>query len=238
MLVAGAMAPLLDRWLQRAAGYPLAAVFAGVLAWLAAHARPVLAGGEIVETYEWVPALDVSVTLRMDGLALLFVGLVLGVGALVMSYTPRYLSPGRHGRLFTVLTVFAAAMLGLVLASDIILLLVFWELTTLCSFLLIAGQGTIGAWPATRALLVTGGGGLALLGAAVILVTATGTSDLATIIDSAPDVLTTTQKVLVAALIIVAAFTKSALVPDHFGLPDAWVAITPVSAYLHAATLG
>ena len=237
MLLAGAMAPLLDRWLQRAAGYPLAAVFAGVLVWLGAHAGPVLAGGEIVETYQWVPALDVTVTLRMDGLALLFVGLVLGVGALVMSYTPQYLSPGSHGRLFTVLTVFAASMLGLVLAGDIILLLVFWELTTLCSFLLIAGQGTVGAWPATRALMVTGGGGLALLAAAVILISATGTSDLATIIGVAPDVLTPTQKVLVAALIIVAAFTKSAQVPVHFWLPDAMVAITPVSAYLHAATL-
>ena len=237
MLAAGAAAPLLDRWLGRSAGYPLAAVFAGVLVWLVAHADLVLAGGELVETYPWVPALDVALTLRLDGLSLLFVGLVLFVGALVMSYTPRYLTPGSHGRLFTVLTVFAAAMLGLVLSGDIILLLVFWEITTLCSFLLIAGQGTVGAWPATRALLVTAGGGLALLAAAVMLVVATGTSDLASIIGTAPDVLTPTQKLVVAALIIVAAFTKSAQVPLHFWLPDAMVAITPVSAYLHAATL-
>ena len=103
MLAAGAAAPLLDRWLGRAAGYPLAAVFAGVLVWLLTQADGVLSGGEVVETYQWVPALDVSLTLRLDGLSLLFVGLVLGVGALVMSYTPRYLTPGSHGRLFIVL---------------------------------------------------------------------------------------------------------------------------------------
>ena len=237
MFLAGAAAPLLDRWLGRSAGYPLAAVFAGVLVWLASHAGPVLAGGELVESYAWVPALDVSLTLRMDGLAILFVGLILGVGALVMSYTPRYLSVGSHGRLFTVLTVFAAAMLGLVLSGDIVLMLVFWEVTTLCSFLLIAGQGTVGAWPATRALVVTGSGGLALLGAVVVLVVSTGTSDLATIIDTAPDALSPAQTIVVASLVMLAAFTKSAQVPFHFWLPDAMVAITPVSAYLHAATL-
>ncbi len=237
MLLAAIAAPVLDRFLGRATGYPLSAVFLGMLVWLLAHAGEVLDGGTLVESYQWVPTLDVSFTLRMDGLALLFIGLVLGVGALVMSYTPQYLRPGSHARLFTILTLFAAAMLGLVLAGDLILLLVFWEVTTLCSFLLIAGQGTVGAWPATRALVLTGAGGLALLGAVVVLAVVTGTTDLATVIATAPEVLTTTEKTIVAGLIIFAAITKSAQVPVHFWLPDAMVAITPVSAYLHAATL-
>ncbi len=237
MLLAAVAAPLLDRLLGRAAGYPLATVFIGVLVWLVAHARPVLDGGTLVESFQWVPMLDVSFTLRMDGLSLLFIGLVLGVGALVMSYTPQYLRPGSHRRLFTILTLFATAMLGLVLAGDLILLLVFWEVTTLCSFLLIAGQGTVGAWPATRALVITGAGGLALLGAVVVLAVATGTTDLATVIATAPEALSGTEKAVVASLVIVAAITKSAQVPVHFWLPDAMVAITPVSAYLHAATL-
>jgi multicomponent Na+:H+ antiporter subunit A len=237
MLVAALATPILGPRLGRSAGYPLAAVFLGLAAWLLTAAPEVLDGGEVVERYPWVPLLDISLTLRLDGLSLLFAMLVLGVGALIMSYTPRYLAAGDHTRLFGILTLFAGAMLGLVLSGDLVLLLLFWEVTTVCSFLLIAGQGTAGARPATRALVVTGGGGLALLGAIVVLASAVGSTDTATVIERAPEVLTPLQEFAVAALIVLAAFTKSAQLPFHFWLPDAMVAITPVSAYLHAATL-
>jgi multicomponent Na+:H+ antiporter subunit A len=237
MLAGAAAAPALAARLGRNAGYPLAVVFLGVAAWLLTEAPTVLAGGQVVEQYPWVPVLDVTFTLRLDGLSLLFAMLVLGVGALIMSYTPRYLTKGDHARLFGILTLFAGAMLGLVLSGDLVLLLVFWEVTTVSSFLLIAGNGTAGARPATRALVVTGSGGLALLGAVVILAGAVGSTDVAVVIDRAPEVLTPHQEFAVASLIVLAAFTKSAQLPFHFWLPDAMVAITPVSAYLHAATL-
>jgi multicomponent Na+:H+ antiporter subunit A len=133
--------------------------------------------------------------------------------------------------------LFGAAMLGVVLSGDLILLLVFWEITSLSSFLLVAGSGKAGTWPAIRALVITGLGGLALFGAVVLLAVRTGTTNIAAVFAVAPERLTTTELTIVAILIMLAAFTKSAQVPFHFWLPGAMVAVTPVSAYLHAATL-
>ncbi len=240
LLMAGAAAvvPLLNRSLGRATGYPLAGVFLVAAGLLLRDAPEVLDGGVIEQSWSWVPSFGVDFTLRLNGLALLFSMLVLGVGALVMSYAPQYLSPDHdHGRLYGILTAFATAMLGLVLAGDLVLLVVFWELTTLASFLLVAGRGTVGSRPATRALFVTAGGGLALLGAVVLLVVRTGSSDIATVMVEAPATLSGLELGVVGVLVMLGAFTKSAQLPFHFWLPGAMVAITPVSAYLHAATL-
>jgi len=235
---ATAFVPLMVRYLGRFTGYPLAVVFLISAGLLLVESPEVMSGETIVQSWQWVAAFDVQFTLRLNGLALLFAMLVLGVGALVLSYAPQYLDPSYEvGRLYTVLTLFAAAMLGIVLSGDLILLLVFWEITTLSSFLLVAGNGTAGAWAATRALVITGIGGLALFGAVVILAVTTGTTDIATVFAVAPQTLSTTELGVVAALIIIAAFTKSAQLPFHFWLPGAMVAVTPVSAYLHAATL-
>ena len=232
------LVPLMVRYLGRYTGYPLALVFLASAALLLIESPEVMRGATITQSWQWVAAFDVQFTLRLNGLALLFAMLVLGVGALVLSYAPQYLDPSYEvGRLYTVLTLFAAAMLGIVLSGDLILLLVFWEITTLSSFLLVAGSGTAGAWPATRALVVTGLGGLALFGAVVILAVRTQTTDIATVFALAPERLTTTDFAIVGPLIVLAAFTKSAQLPFHFWLPGAMVAVTPVSAYLHAATL-
>ncbi|MGF1654330.1 MAG: hydrogen gas-evolving membrane-bound hydrogenase subunit E [Actinomycetales bacterium] len=234
-LAAAAALPL-SRALGRNAGYPLSAVFLAVLGSLLTRAEDALAGVVTAEL-AWIPTADVALRLRMDGLALLFAGLVLGVGALVMAYAARYLSPDHdHGRLFLLLTLFAGAMLGLVLAADLVVLYASWELTTLCSFLLIGGTGR-GRRQATRALVVTAAGGLALLTAVVLIVATLGTTSLATVLAEADTLRESAAAPWIAGLIMVAAFTKSAQVPVHFWLPDAMVAITPVSAYLHAATL-
>jgi multicomponent Na+:H+ antiporter subunit A len=238
MLVAAVSAPLLARWMGRMAGYPLAAAFLAGAGLLLVDAPQVLAGGVVEQSVPWVPSLGIEFALRLNGLALLFAMLVLGVGALIMSYAPQYLDDDYdHSQLYAVLTLFATGMLGLVLAADLVLLVVFWEVTTLCSFLLVAGRGTLGARPAVQALVVTGFGGLALLGAVVLLVVRTGTSDLDAAFAAAPQDLSSTDLTVVGLLVILAAFTKSAQVPFHFWLPGAMVAITPVSAYLHAATL-
>lgn len=238
MAAAGVAAPFLARRLGRHTGYVLAAVFVAAMTLILAQAPDVVSGGQVTSSWTWVPELGVEFSLRLNGLALLFAVLVLGVGALVLAYCPSYLKPGyEHGRLFSILTLFAAAMLGLVLAGDLILLLVFWEVTTVCSFLLVAGEGLKGARPALRALVVTAGGGLALLGAAVLLIARTGTTQIEAILQIAPGVLTPVEMAVIGPLIVIAAFTKSAQLPFHWWLPGAMVAITPISAYLHAATL-
>lgn len=232
------LAPALTRRLGRNAGYLLAAGFVAVAVLLGFATAAVLAGRTITGSWPWIPALGVSFTLRLDGLTALFCLLVLGVGALILAYCPRYLSAGgRHGTTYFLLTLFGGAMLGLVLAGDLVLLFVFWEVTTVISFFLIGSAGRNGSKPATRALLVTATGGLALLVAVVLLAVTVGTTDLASVLAARPGVLDSPVAPAVAALVIIAAFTKSAQVPFNFWLPGAMVAITPVSAYLHAATM-
>ncbi|MFE1576008.1 hydrogen gas-evolving membrane-bound hydrogenase subunit E [Streptomyces fradiae] len=230
--------PWLVRRLRRDAGYVLAAAFVALAVALGLAARTPLADEPVTVSWRWMPSLGVSLTLRLDGLAWLFCLLVLAVGALVLSYSARYLSEdGPHGRVYTLLTAFGTAMLGLVLAGDLVLLFVFWELTTILSFLLIGTTGPQAARPAVRALLVTALGGLALLVAVVLLTIAAGTTDISAVLAAREEVLASPLGPAAAALLILSAVTKSAQFPFHFWLPGAMVAITPVSAYLHAATM-
>lgn len=228
-----ALAPLLTRFLGRDAGWVLASGLAALGVWLAVA---VPSDGVSFDA-PWVPTLDVALRLRADGLALLFALLVLVIGAVVLAYSARYLPPGRAPGFYGLMTAFAAAMLGLVLADDVVLLFVMWEATTLCSFFLIARSGTAAREPAIRTLLITAGGGLSLLAAVATMVVHTGTTQLSTIIADpiwgADPVFAT----VVGLLVAVAAFTKSAQFPFHSWLPDAMVAPTPVSAYLHAAAM-
>lgn len=229
--------PFLDRFLGRRAGWLVGAVFAVLAVALLPAAAQVLAGDVVTWEHPWIPALGIDLRLRLDGLALLFTLVVLVVGALVKFYSARYFPPGSQGGLFTILTLFGLAMLGVVLADDLVLLYVSWELTTICSFLLIGRQGAEASAPAVRTVVVTAAGGFALLVAVVLLWSATGTTRISTILTD-----TTWQQdegltVAVMVLLLVAAFAKSAQLPLHFWLPDAMAASTPVSAYLHAATM-
>ncbi len=196
--------------------------------------------GTVREVVPWMPTLDIALRLRLDGLSALFLIIVLGVGALVMAYSARYLSDRsvhRHTGYFTWMLLFAFAMTGLVLADDLVLLFVFWELTTLCSFFLINRSGRRASAPAIRTLLTTAFGGLSLLFAVVLIVARTGETVLSEVL--VDDVWQSDAgfTATVAVLIALAAMTKSAQFPFHFWLPDAMVAPTPVSAYLHAAAM-
>lgn len=239
MVALAAIAPLLSRPLRRSAGYPLAAAYGLAALALGSLAPEVLDGGTLVASAPWFSSMGVELSLVLDGLSLLFSLLVLGIGALVMAYSARYF--GREaatGRTYGLITVFAASMLGLVLAGDVILLFVFWELTSVTSFFLIAGEGTPESrGPALRAFLVTAVGGLALFAGLVLLAIAGGTS-------SIPDLLAGDGALrghpfagAVLVLVLLGAFTKSAQVPFQFWLPGAMVAPTPISTYLHAATM-
>jgi len=198
----------------------------------------VLAGETVVERTPWVPQLGLTLDLRLDPLSWLLALVVAGVGTLVLLYCVRYFSndePGL-GRFVGVLTAFAGSMYGLILADDVYLLFVFWELTTVFSYLLI-GHSTgrrASRAAALQALLVTTFGGLAMFLGFVLLATEAGSSNLADIIADAPDGDLATVAIL---LVLVGAVSKSALVPFHFWLPGAMAAPTPVSAYLHAAAM-
>ncbi|MCZ2816485.1 hydrogen gas-evolving membrane-bound hydrogenase subunit E [Modestobacter sp. VKM Ac-2984] len=238
MLALAVAAPLLARRLGRKTGYPLAAGYLAVAALLASAAPRVWAGETETASWEWLPSLGVSLSLRLDGVAGVFCLIVLGVGALVMAYCPGYLGDEEpHGTVYLLLSLFATSMLGLVLAADVVLLYVFWELTTVCSFFLISTAGAAAARPARQALLVTAAGGLALLAAVVLLTVAAGTTDLATILADPERVLGSGLAWPIGGLLVLAACTKSAQLPFHFWLPGAMVAMTPVSAYLHSATM-
>ncbi len=238
MIVAVAVARPLSSRLGRNAGYPMAFLFLTALSLVLTGAPEVLEGGTLTGEWMWIQSLDIALRLHLDGLSLVFAILALGVGALIMSYCARYLSEEYdHGRLYMLLSLFATAMLGMVLSADIITLFVFFEITTLCSFFLIGAQGLHQARPATRAFVVTFSGGLALLTAVLLLWHVTGTTNLTEILDDAGTVTSSPYAPWIGGLIIYAAMTKSAQFPFHFWLPDAMVALTPVSAYLHAATL-
>ncbi len=142
-LAAAAAAPVLVRWWGRQAFLALALVPGVSSGWLLTRLATVVDGGEVRSTTAWVPALDLDIALRLDALSLTFALLVTGVGALVLLYCARYFEPGDDGtaRFAGNLTAFAGSMLGLVLADDLLLLYVFWELTTVFSFLLIGGSG-------------------------------------------------------------------------------------------------
>ena len=213
---------------------------AGGLALLAMLVAPVLGGEVPSASWGWVPALGLDLTLMVDPLGLMFAGLILGIGLLVVIFGHFYLYAGEAtGRFFASLMLFQGAMLGIVIAGNVLLLLVFWEMTSLASFLLIgfwqhkaeARQG------ARMALAVTGGGGLALIGGMVLLGLVAGSFDLATILERGDIVRASPLYPVLLGLILLGCFTKSAQFPFHFWLPHAMAAPTPVSAYLHSATM-
>jgi multicomponent Na+:H+ antiporter subunit A len=207
-------------------------------AWAASQAAAVLDGRPVSSAASWVPGLSLTLDLRLDALALLMVTLVSGVGTLIFLYCARYFGPRQPGvgRFAGVLTAFAGAMLGLVLADDLLLLYVFWELTSVTSYLLIGfdDEEAESRRAAQQALLVTTLGGLVMLAGLILLAQAAGTSSISGILADPPRGGSVPVALL---LVLVGAFTKSAQVPFHPWLPAAMAAPTPVSAYLHAAAM-
>ena len=188
----------------------------------------------------WVPRLGVELAFRVDGLAMLFGVLISGIGVLVMVYSYGYFkNHNSHARLQWLLLAFMLAMLGLVSADNIIVLFVFWELTTVTSFLLVGfdHENAKARRSALQALLVTGGGGLALLVGLIMLGQASGSYLLSDIIAAGSGITEHPQYPVILALVLIGAFTKSAQFPFHFWLPNAMAAPSPVSAYLHSATM-
>ncbi|MFZ0097657.1 MAG: proton-conducting transporter membrane subunit, partial [Gemmobacter sp.] len=207
---------------------------------LGLHLPAILRGEVIVAHINWMPALGLNANFFIDGLGLLFAGLILGIGLLIILYARFYLSDrDPMGQFYTYLMLFQGAMVGIVLSDNILLLLVFWELTSLSSFLLIGYWKHLpeGRQGARMALAVTGGGGLAMIAGMLILGHIAGSYDLTTILQSREAIQASPLYLPALILILAGCFTKSAQFPFHFWLPHAMAAPTPVSAYLHSATM-
>jgi multicomponent K+:H+ antiporter subunit A len=207
---------------------------------LALNAPTVLAGDVVQTRIEWLPALGLGANFFLDGLGLLFAGMILGIGLLIIIYARFYLAKSDPmGQFYTYLMLFQGAMVGIVLSDNILLLLIFWELTSLSSFLLIGYWKHLpeGRQGARMALAVTGGGGLALIAGMLILGGIVGSYDLTVILDNKELIQASDWYLPALILILLGAFTKSAQFPFHFWLPHAMAAPTPVSAYLHSATM-
>ena len=188
----------------------------------------------------WAPSLGLSLSFNLDGLGLLFAILITGIGAFIVLYASRYLESHAHaGRFYASLFGFMGAMVGVVLSNNILTLFVFWELTGFTSYLLIGfeHERAEARRAALQALIVTGAGGLALLAAGVLLVDVSGTTNLSEMAAQRAAIVGSPFYGAIAGLVLLAAFTKSAQVPFHFWLPNAMEAPTPVSAYLHSATM-
>src|SRR5690242_117587 len=237
--VATAFAPLLVyRW-GRPAFYPLALVPLGSLFWVVSN-WPSSRGTTV--NVSWVPTLSMDITLRFDSLAAIMSVLVLGIGALVLFYCTDYFhhrdghTEKRLPSFAAELVAFSGAMFGLVCSDNMLVLYVFWELTTVLSFLLVGhyAERATSRRAATQALLVTTLGGLAMLVGIVVLGNASGTYLLSELVAKPPTGMAASIGVV---LVLVGALSKSAIVPMHFWLPGAMAAPTPVSAYLHAAAM-
>jgi len=200
----------------------------------------ITAGKTITQANAWVPSFGVNLNFKLDGLSLLFCLLITGIGFLVFAYTSAYLKKHRYlDRFYGYLSCFMAAMLGLVLSDNLISIFVFWELTSIASFFLIGfnNQQEGSRKAALTALGITGIGGLFLLAGAVLLHQITGTYDISTMLSQSGAITDHSLYILAVCLIFGAAFTKSAQFPFHFWLPAAMKAPTPVSTYLHSATM-
>jgi multicomponent Na+:H+ antiporter subunit A len=228
--------PILGRHIGRWALLPPAASFLITLTFVASVSRH----QSFLYTVPWFRDLGVNLSFWIDGLSVFFALLIAGIGLLITWYSHYYLdSSERLGRYFAYLMFFMGAMLGLVLSANLITLFVFWELTSISSFLLIGfwHTRTGSLYGARQALLVTVLGGLALLGGMVLLFQLTGTLELPELAKSSAAIRDSAVYPVILGLVLVGAGAKSAQYPWHFWLPNAMAAPTPVSAYLHSATM-
>ena len=228
---------------RRATAWVAGAVAGTSFALLMFLAPGVFAGEVLLQHTEWVPAIGLNANFRLDALAWMFASLISGIGLLIIVYAAYYLHPGEHGdpagKFFATLMLFMAAMLGIVLSDNLLLLLVFWELTSISSFLLIGywGGREESRTGARMALAITGGGGLVMLAGIVVLGQIGGSFDLSVLLTKGAEIQAHPLYPVALGLILVGCFTKSAQLPFHFWLPEAMAAPTPVSAYLHSATM-
>ncbi len=243
-IISGFLLALLIPAIYKAArqhtGWISALLPASAFAWFLSKSGEVASGNSVLEVNNWVSSLGVSLSFYLDGLGLLFALLITGIGAIVLVYAGSYMKGKQKvDRFFIALILFMASMLGLVLSDNMITMFIFWELTSFSSYFLIGfhNQDDDSRKSALQALLITAGGGLALLAGIVLMYLGTGTMSIQEVLASREVLENSDVYFWAMFLVILGAFTKSAQFPFHFWLPSAMAAPTPVSAYLHSATM-
>ncbi|MCB8837836.1 putative monovalent cation/H+ antiporter subunit A [Aurantimonas sp. VKM B-3413] len=238
--IAAALAPTLTRLFGRHAAWVLALAPAAAFG-IVLSALPAVAEGKVfLFGFDWIPSFGVRFSVRLDGLSSTFALLITGIGTLIVLYSGGYLAGHRdQGRFLSFILMFMGSMLGLVLADDLITLFVYWELTSITSFLLIGfdHEREAARRGAVQALVVTGGGGLVLLGGLIAIRELTGLTSASDMLAASDLVRNSPYYVPILLMVLAGAFTKSAQMPFHVWLPNAMEAPTPVSAYLHSATM-
>lgn len=237
----GIIVPLLTNKLSRSACTLATAMLPALaLCFILLDLPAVFAGQSFSQSIEWIPQLGLALSFRLDGLSALFSLLILGIGLLVILYARYYLSEKDNmGIFYCYLIMFMTAMLGIVMSNNMLQLWFYWELTSISSFLLIGfwSHNSDARKGARMALTITGGGGLALLAGIILLGQVVGSYDLDVVLNSGELVKQHPYYLAILSLFLIGAFTKSAQFPFHFWLPHAMAAPTPVSAYLHSATM-
>ncbi|MCF6303567.1 MAG: Na(+)/H(+) antiporter subunit A, partial [Devosiaceae bacterium] len=237
---AAALAPFIHRFTKSYAGWILAVIPASIFIYLLSFVEQMSRREFVSAGFEWIPSYGIRLSFYLDGLSVTFALLISGIGTFIILYSAAYLSGHKHlGRFLSFMLLFMGSMLGLVLSDNLISLFVFWELTSITSFLLIGFDHVRQASrrAAIQALVITGGGGLALLAGILLLHQITNQWDISEIFVWGSTIKEMDIYPLVLGLFLLGAFTKSAQFPFHFWLPNAMEAPTPVSAYLHSATM-
>ena len=234
------LAPFIHNYTKKLTGWLLALLPTGLFIFFASYLPRITHGETIITSFAWLADFGVYWSFYIDGLSLLFALLISGFGALIIVYAGGYLKNDEHlGRFYLYLLIFMASMLGLVLAGNLITLFVFWELTSLSSYFLIGYKHSSESSrkAALQALLVTGLGGLAMLAGFILISLVANTFEITELLNNPEIIKDSGFYIPIFILLVLAAFTKSAQWPFHYWLPNAMEAPTPVSAYLHSATM-
>lgn len=238
--IASALAPLIYKPLKNYFGWIAASFPIFMFISFLSSYHEVANGNIIRESVSWIPSLGINFTFLLDGLSLTFVLIITLIGAVVFLYAGAYMKEYEHtDRFYVYIGIFMTSMIGLVISDNMITLFMFWELTSISSYLLIGfnHHKEKSRKLALQALLVTGAGGLALLAGFILLSQISGSLEISSLYDLNNTIKNSPHYVAIVILILIGAFTKSAQFPFHFWLPNAMEAPTPVSAYLHSATM-
>lgn len=240
-LIFAILIPILYRFYKRIhLGWFVLPIPVVLFAYFLSYIQPTMSGQFTEQSAAWMPQIGMNFDVYVDGLGLLFSLLITGIGSLVVLYSISYLSQSEQlGHFYCYLLMFMSAMLGVVLSDNLLVLYFFWELTSFSSFLLISfwRHKDKSLYGAMKSMMITVFGGLSLLGGFILLYLASGTWRIRDIIENVDQIQTSPIFLLAMILVIIGAMTKSAQFPFYIWLPDAMEAPTPVSAYLHSATM-
>ena len=238
--LAALLAPVISKIIKKGAGYFWAVVVLIPFSFYLSKYNLIKSGETLSSSFNWVPTLDINLAFHLDGLSLLFVLLISGIGSLIFIYSNGYMKDEeKQGRFYCQMLIFAGAMIGLVMADNLLVLFAFWELTSISSFLLIGFQhkDAKARSAALQALLITEFGGLCLLAGFIFIGNIGGSYEITELLAKQNTLTNHPFYFPLLLLILIGAFTKSAQFPFHFWLPAAMKAPTPVSAYLHSAAM-